>query len=150
MKKLSEQLRAHNKTESSSGLLGLGSDLSQILSSFLERSGTGHGKGSRFQHAEKLQFAKVMKIFAIRILSIHSCPLVYLLSPLFLFLPTFVCPSFPRSQEEDAPVAVEATSEEDLQRQREEELTTLRQQLDEWSSKYEKLELEIKKYTAGK
>ena len=92
MKKLSEQLRAHNKTESSSGPLGLGSDLSQILSSFLERSGTGHGKGSRFQHAEKLQFAKVMKIFAIRILSIHSCPLVYLLSPLFLFLPTFVFP----------------------------------------------------------
>ena len=150
MKKLSEQLRAHNKTESSSGPLGLGSDLNQILSSFLERSGTGHGKGSRFQHAEKLQFAKVTKIFAIRILSIHSCPLFFLLSSLFLFLPTFVCPSFPHSQEEDAPVAVEATSEEDLQRQREEELTTLRQQLDEWSSKYEKLELDIKKYTAGK
>ena len=150
MKKLSEQLRAHNKTESSSGPLGLGSDLNQILSSFLERSGTGHGKGSRFQHAEKLQFAKVMKIFAIRILSIHSCPLFFLLSPLFLFLPTFVCLSFPFSQEEDVPVAVEATSEEDLQRQREEELTTLRQQLDEWSSKYEKLELDIKKYTAGK
>ena len=42
-----------------SGPLGLGSDLSQIMSSFLERSGGQHGKGSRFQHAEKLQFAKV-------------------------------------------------------------------------------------------
>ena len=62
-KKLSEQLRAHNKAEKSSGPLGLGSDLSQILSSFLERSGTQHGKGSRFQHAEKLQFAKVSYCF---------------------------------------------------------------------------------------
>ncbi|XP_019852672.1 PREDICTED: coiled-coil domain-containing protein 22 homolog isoform X2 [Amphimedon queenslandica] len=109
MKKLSEQLRAHNKAETSSGALGLGADLNQILSSFFERSGTGHGKGSRFQHAEKLQFAK----------------------------------------EEDAPVAVEATSEEDLQQQREQELATLREQLNDWASQYEKLELDIKKYTAG-
>ena len=92
MKKLSEQLRAHNKTESSSGPLGLGSDLNQILSSFLERSGTGHGKGSRFQHAEKLQFAKVMKIFAIRILSIHSCPLFSFSLLSFCFYPLLSVP----------------------------------------------------------
>ena len=52
-------MRAHNKMGQGSGPLGLGSDLSQIMSSFLERSGGQHGKGSRFQHAEKLQFAKV-------------------------------------------------------------------------------------------
>lgn len=152
MKKLSEQLRAHNKTESSSGPLGLGSDLNQILSSFLERSGTGHGKGSRFQHAEKLQFAKVIKIIICNSNFIY--PFLPPCLPSFpsLFASTHFCLPLlvPHSQEEDAPVAVEATSEEDLQRQREEELTSLRQQLDEWSSKYEKLELDIKKYTAGK
>ena len=79
-------------------------------------------------------------------------------SPPFLFSSLFISTHyclpflslFPHFQEKDAPVAVEATSEEDLQRQREEELTTLHQQLDDCSSKYGKLELYIKKYTAGK
>jgi hypothetical protein len=58
-KKLAEQLRTHNKTtQVSSGPLGPNSDLNQILSSFLGRAGTQYDKGSRFQHAEKLQFAK--------------------------------------------------------------------------------------------
>ena len=44
---------------------------------------------------------------------------------------------------------MEATSEEDLQRQREEELTALQNQLSELTSHFETLELNMKKYTAG-
>ena len=59
-KKLAEQLRAHNKGSGrASAGIGLGSDLSQVLASFLDHSGSQHSKGSRFQHAERLQFAKV-------------------------------------------------------------------------------------------
>ena len=58
-KKLAEQLSPHNKMGQGSRPFGLGSDLNQIISSFLEQSGGQHGKGSHFQHAEKLQFAKV-------------------------------------------------------------------------------------------
>ena len=41
---------------------------------------------------------------------------------------------------------MEATSEEDLQYQREEELTGLQNQLSELTSHFEKLELNMKKY----
>ena len=57
-KKLAEQLRAHNKGGQWAGSIGLGSDLQQVINSFLERA-PQHAKGSRFQHAERLQFAKV-------------------------------------------------------------------------------------------
>ena len=44
---------------------------------------------------------------------------------------------------------MEATSEEDLQHQREEELTALQNQLSELTSRFKILELNMKKYTAG-
>jgi hypothetical protein len=109
-KKLAEQLRTHNKTtQVSSGPLGPNSDLNQILSSFLGRAGTQYDKGSRFQHAEKLQFAK----------------------------------------EDEAAVAVEVTSEEDLKAQRERELAELQDELNKLTSHFEMMELNMKKYTAG-
>ena len=91
-----------------------------------------------------------MNLLSLSVFGLPSPPFFF--SSLFLSthfgLP--VLSLFPHFQEEDAPLAVEATSEENLHRQREEELTTLHQQLDDCSSKYEKLELDIKKYTAGK
>lgn len=109
-KKLAEQLRANNKgIGHGTGTLGLGSDLNQILASFLDHSGSQHAKGSRFQHAEKLQFAK----------------------------------------EDDGSTTVQATSEEELQQQREQELASLQEQLAALTSQLEMFELNMKKYKAG-
>ena len=45
---------------------------------------------------------------------------------------------------------MEATSEEDLKRQRELELSSLQEELAALTSQYETMELNIKKYDAGK
>lgn len=58
-KKLAEQLRTSSKGGQGGAGLGLGADLMSVLNSFVEQSSSHHTKGSRFQHAEKLQFAKV-------------------------------------------------------------------------------------------
>ncbi|XP_064404565.1 coiled-coil domain-containing protein 22 homolog isoform X2 [Halichondria panicea] len=58
-KKLADQLRTslqQGRTTASAGL-GLGSDLQTILNSFADKGSEYQGTGSRFQHAEKLQFA---------------------------------------------------------------------------------------------
>jgi hypothetical protein len=60
-KKLSEQLKSSLRqgSASASAALGAASDLQTILNSFTDKLSAGvQGTGSRFQHAEKLQFAK--------------------------------------------------------------------------------------------
>ncbi|CAI8017416.1 Coiled-coil domain-containing protein 22 homolog, partial [Geodia barretti] len=60
-KKLTEQLTSSLRqgSASASAALGAASDLQTILNSFTDKLSAGvQGTGSRFQHAEKLQFAK--------------------------------------------------------------------------------------------
>lgn len=60
-KKLSEQLRSSLQQGSATASAGLGAatDLESVLNSFTDKLSSGfQGKGSRFQHTEKLQFAK--------------------------------------------------------------------------------------------
>jgi hypothetical protein len=111
-KKLSEQLRSSLRQGSAmaSAGLGAGSDLQSLLNSFTDKLSTGfQGKGSRFQHAEKLQFAK----------------------------------------EEDTPVPMEEATEEELERQRGEEVASLQEQLSALTAQLEALELGRKKFSAS-
>lgn len=57
-KRLGDQLRASLQQASAAAGLGAATDLNQVLSSFVERAPTYRSTGSRFQHAEKLQFSK--------------------------------------------------------------------------------------------
>jgi len=61
-KKLADQLRTSLQQGQASASLGGTSDLQQLINSFTDKSSTYQGKGSRFQHAEKLQFAKVCQL----------------------------------------------------------------------------------------
>jgi len=120
LKKIKEKLRYNVENETLSNVAS-GTKLNDLLDAMPGKNNQKSGKGSRFTHAEKLQFAPDEEVVAARTQQ-------------------------KKEEEEEA----QQETEEERQQKREKEIDDLRNQLNELTERFENTQITIKQLTAQK